>query len=303
MSITQLPTQKTKKLMDPHKVNIVLYGPNGIGKTTFVNDCEDCMIIAPEAGQNAIEGYVQSVNTWEEFHDVCVLIKSGSHRYKRIAIDTGPGLYRLCLNHYCKKSGVEHISLAEGGWGRGPDVANNAFLTHIQGLTMLPYGLIFISHATKQTIKSASSADYIQHTVDLPEREKNPIRSQILGLFDIVFYMTLQRVNDPDEDENNTTDIKYRRVLKVEPSIYYEARDRYRYLPPTIILPERPENSYNTYVNAFIKGRNEKEGQGDGQHKRQEVPGVNDQSIPTEETKASTTSATTAGKTVNAEKK
>jgi|GEM_PF-299690 len=258
----QLPTQKRKKQVDPHGVNIVLYGPNGLGKTTWANMCENTFIMATEPGHDAIEGYVEQIYSWDQFHDFCTLLKQGNHNYKRVCIDTGPGLYRICLDHYCKKSNVNHISLAEGGWGRGPDVANNAFLAHIQGLALLPYGLIFISHMVEKTIKTPTAAEYTRFLVDLPEREKAPIRSQVLGLFDCIFYMTLQRVDGPVDGEDETTEIRYRRVLKTEPSAYYEARDRYHYLPPTIILPEPPANGYDAYVRAFERGRNEKEGTG-----------------------------------------
>ena len=212
-------------------------------------------IVASEPGQSAQEWYGHHCSSWGEMLTQLKLLKSGDHPYKTIVIDTAPGFYRqleekLCRENKEGKLPVNHIDKVEGGYGKGKDIASNQFFNVLQELCSLPYGVILIGHSIDREVEPASGEKYIKSVIDLPDKK----RSQFIGQFDPILFMTW---------EKRTTDagVKWARVLKTQPTPFYEAGDRHSVLPPTIELPDDPDGvgSYQAFIDAFESGVKTKE--------------------------------------------
>lgn len=242
-----LPTKKTPMQDDPSKLTIVLVGGNGVGKTTFASQAPDVLFIATEPGLHALESYNVAIETWEDFHQVCAELKEGGHGYKTIAIDTLTNLYKLCVAFFCKKYGVEHVSDIPG-FARGYDLVNNHIYNYVKALSYLPYGLFLICHSTEKHIEVPGQAKYIKLVADVPDS----IRKRLLGLADIQLYFTVEAL----QKENGT--VETRRVVKSQPTKFYEARDRFNYLPESLILPTGVDGSYDLFLSEFEAGKKRK---------------------------------------------
>jgi len=227
-----LPKEKTKPKTDLSEFTIFIYGHPKIGKTTFAAGFPDAVFLATEAGHNALSIFKIDLPDWEAFLEACRELAEGKHGFRNVIIDTVDNLWLLCRNHICAKNKIEHE--ADLAYGKGYALILSEFTRVLTKLSMLPYGLVLISHATVQEIQTRTGA---MHKV-VPSLPDKP-RKMILAMSDLVLYC--------DQDLVRTDDGKQtiRRVIRTQPNPNFEAGDRTGRLPEVIDL------DYRKFVEAF----------------------------------------------------
>ena len=227
-----LPKEKSKPKSELSEFTIFGYGMPKIGKTTFAAGFPDAVFLATEAGHNALSIFKVDLPDWDAFLEACRELAEGKHGFRNIIIDTVDNLWLLCRNHICAKNKIEH----EGdlAYGKGYALILNEFARVLMKLSMLPYGLVLISHATVQEIQTRTGA---MHKI-VPSLPEKP-RKLILGMADMILFF--------DQDIVRTDDGKQsiRRVIRTQPNPNYEAGDRTGRLPDVIDL------DYRRFVEAF----------------------------------------------------
>ena len=148
-----LPTQKTKPKYDPGLLTILIYGPAGIGKSTFCSRAEEVLFLPTEPGLNAIEAYQYPlIEKWVQLLQALEEIKAGGHQFKTLVIDTLNNAHKLCAEYICKKNGVQHETDIPGN-SKGYALINNEFYRVMKQFAGLPYGFYMTAHQREQTIK------------------------------------------------------------------------------------------------------------------------------------------------------
>lgn len=227
-----LPTTKTAPKAQLSDYTVLLYGQSKAGKTSMCSQAQDALFLATEPGLNALEVFQVSITKWEDMLQACAEIAEGKHQFKTIIIDTIDNAYKMCADHMCKKSGVDHES--DLGYGKGYALINNEFQRVLNKLAFLPYGLILISHA--QTKEVDTRTGKIMRTVPtLPDKA----RKIVVGLVDMILYCDLETVKGEDGKSS------VQRVLRTKPHLSYDAGDR------TGRLPEVLPMNYPAFVEAF----------------------------------------------------
>ena len=92
-------------------------------------------------------------------------------------------------------------------------------------LSYLPYGLVMISHAELEEVKTRTGS----YHKTVPALREKP-RKVILGMADMILLCDIETVPGPDGQPT------MRRVMRTKPSPYWEAGDRTGRLPETIDL-------------------------------------------------------------------
>ena len=90
MAIDILNIEKSKIKPGLEGKIILLSGEKKTGKTTFLSELPDCLIIGLEPGTNLLSGVtVQPCNTWTEFKQIVKQLKSdeAKKKYKYVGID------------------------------------------------------------------------------------------------------------------------------------------------------------------------------------------------------------------------
>lgn len=106
-------------------IKLVLYGPEGIGKTTLASQFPDPIFIDLEHGADLMDiRRVEPPASWVEFH---TLMKDfiAEKPCKTVIIDTADAAEVLCSNYVCKKNGK--TSIEEFGYGKGYTYLGEAF--------------------------------------------------------------------------------------------------------------------------------------------------------------------------------
>ncbi|MFB3882437.1 MAG: ATP-binding protein [Armatimonadota bacterium] len=221
-----LPTQPTPPKRELADLTILEYGFPKAGKTTWASHFPNSIFLATEAGQNAIECFQVPIDSWATFLAACNELAQGNHGFRTIVIDTVDNLWLLCQQHVCGKHKVEHES--DLPYGKGYGLILTEFQRVLTKLSYLPYGLVMISHAELEEVKTRTGS-YHRTVPALRERP----RKIILGMADMILYCDLETV--PGADGQPTL----RRVMRTKPSPYWEAGDRTGRLPETIDLDFR----------------------------------------------------------------
>jgi hypothetical protein len=225
-----LPESKSEPLTDLASFVLMLYGDPKVGKSTFASQMPDPIFLATEAGLNALSVYQARVQNWEDFLQVCGELEK-TKKFGTVVIDTLDNAYQQCLEYVCKANAMSHPADLE--WGKGWSLVNKEFQRVIVKLSMMPRGLLLISHAQHLTIKTRTQ----EITKAVPTLPKSG-RRFVVGLADIIMYAEVVDTEDG-----------MKRIIRTDPSEYWEGGDRTGRLPAVIPL------SYGAVEKAFKEGK------------------------------------------------
>src|SRR4051794_22000676 len=99
--VSVLPHEKTTPKFGLSNGTTVIYGPGKVGKTTLASRIapEHTLFLATEPGQGAIEAFVQPIKDWPDFLIALEALKTETHPYRLVVVDTVDELLRMCADH------------------------------------------------------------------------------------------------------------------------------------------------------------------------------------------------------------
>lgn len=227
--------------IQPHKVSTDLsgyitfiYGSYKTGKTTLATQMDKSLLIAFEAGYNALPNVrAIDVGSWGEMKQIFRELKKPEVRaeYSNICLDTVDVAADKCKKYICQQNDIEELGdLPYGkGWTKFKEEFNEVF----RGLTQLGYGVFFIGHD-----KEAKDND--GNITNIRPALSNSTREIIAGMADIYGYAKQQGA-----DKNSAL------VLR-DKTGFIECGCRFKYVPDVI------EMNYNSLIQA-IHGAIDKE--------------------------------------------
>lgn len=146
-------------------LRIVLYGPEGIGKTTFAAGAPNVVFLGTEDGFGtlSVERFEAPANWSALLDDVRALI-SQPHEYKTLALDTLDWLESLLWRHICDLGEVDSIEKYGQGFGKGYVRAVELFDELLRMLDELRVRrgmhIVCLAHSHIKTVKNPTGADY-----------------------------------------------------------------------------------------------------------------------------------------------
>lgn len=153
---------------------LIVYGPPGVGKTTFAADFPKPIFLGAEDGTSTLD--VHRLPQPQSVHDVFAAVKeltTEAHDYKTLVIDSLDWIEPLVNAEVCKKAGVSNIE--EIGYGKGHVAALKIWQEMIQYLTALrekrAMHLVMIAHAHIKTISDPKEQkSFDRYTLKLHEK-------------------------------------------------------------------------------------------------------------------------------------
>lgn len=209
-----------------------------VGKTSLVSKFNKVLILAFEAGYNALHNvHVQPIKTWGDWKSVvrqfCTK-KEIQERFETVAIDTVDQAWSLCVKYICNQNGIE--KLGDLPYGQGYDLAKSEFEQPLRDLAFSGVGISFISHSTEKTFKNEKGEDYTQIVPALPSRPYDIVNKMV----DIIGYI---REVKSEKGSN--------RYIFLRGDDRFLAGSRYSYIKPRIDL------SYDALVDALYEAIDE----------------------------------------------
>ncbi|MGN0974925.1 MAG: ATP-binding protein [Gemmiger sp.] len=117
----------------PAPVKIVLYGPEGIGKSTFASQFPDPVFIDTEGGTKRLNvARLPAPTSWSMLMDEVAEVARGNVPCGTLVIDTADWAERLCIDAVCARFKVNGIE--DFGYGKGYTYAKEEFARLLDAL-------------------------------------------------------------------------------------------------------------------------------------------------------------------------
>ena len=149
-----LPTKKSVIAQSIQDHIMMIYGPPGIGKTTFVNDLSDStLFISTDRGTRYMSALRKEVNNYEELNRVLSTLESESaEAYDIICLDHIDDINLMVEDYTCEQLGID--ALGDVGYAKGWKMYRKGIWTILQRLLRLNRGIALIAHETIKTIRT-----------------------------------------------------------------------------------------------------------------------------------------------------
>jgi len=155
---------------------VVIYGPQGVGKSTFGSESPKPIFVCTEDGVDNIPvDQMPRPATWNDLLANVRRVAEGKHEYKTLVLDTLNGAVDLAVQHICatQYSGQMVAKRGDGGfraWGQGFDSTSDE-----QRNLLIPFdqcrkrgmGVIVLAHAGIQNVRNPISGDYSKCAPDI----------------------------------------------------------------------------------------------------------------------------------------
>lgn len=140
----------TGKVVRPHLA--IIYGPDGVGKTTFAAGAPKPLFLGAEDGTNSLDvARLPGLTSIEKFKEAMQALISEQHNYKTIIIDSLDWLETLVWAKVVKDEGKSNIkSIEDFGYGKGYAYALDEWkqmLPLVAGLRDKGLNVLVIAHS------------------------------------------------------------------------------------------------------------------------------------------------------------
>lgn len=146
------------KVARPHL--ILIYGPDGVGKTTFAASAPKPVFLGTEQGTNFLDvARFPTPKNWTEVQAAVLELTTEAHEYKTLVIDSIDWLEPLLYEQICREHGAKSIELAAGGYGKGYTEALERWGQFMKMINVLretrAMNVILIAHSETKTFNDA----------------------------------------------------------------------------------------------------------------------------------------------------
>lgn len=205
-------------------LKVVIYGVEGIGKSTLASQCPDPIFIDVEGGTSQLNvRRVQRPNTWEELISMILEIARTVGICKTLVLDTADWCETLCAEHICAKynqKSIESFNYGKGytllaeEWGR--------LISALNAVIAAGINVVVLAHARQRKIELPDQAGSFDHYELKLTRQVAPILKEWADLLLFCNYETFVITTD----SNSKKATGGRRVMYTSHSPVYDAKNR-----------------------------------------------------------------------------
>ena len=231
-------------------LRVVIYGPGGIGKSTFGAQAPGAIFLGPEDGSSRLDvARFPSPRDWIDVLDAVRTLTTEEHDFRTLVIDSADWLEPLCWAHTCAVA--RRADIEAFGFGKGYVAALEEWrklLAAIEGLRRAKrMHVVVIAHTVVATYKNPEGEDYDRFTLKLHRGAAGLLTEWCDELAFANF-----RTHSSKVDPKGTRGRGYgsERVLYTERRAAFDAKSRHG-LPPEMTL------SWDEFFTATQRGASE----------------------------------------------
>ncbi len=154
----------------------IVYGPPGVGKTTFGASAEGALIIDCENGAGAVQCQrTPYLSAWSEIDAWLTTLETEDHPYKVVAIDSLDWLLRRIEEQVSGAIGKVEATLnrSHGGYGNGKQVMKNyvyqQLLPRLDRIVNRGIAVLLLAHAKRTEITDVDGITTEKTTAEIPD--------------------------------------------------------------------------------------------------------------------------------------
>lgn len=149
---------------------LVVYGAEGVGKTTFGASCPSPILLPCEDGAANVDcDKFPLIQSYGDFQAALGAVAREEHQYQTVVIDTADWLERLVWADACRKHGKDGIE--DFGYGKGYIVVLDWWRDVLRGLDYLRdergMAVVVLAHAKIEKFQDPESDGYDRYSLKL----------------------------------------------------------------------------------------------------------------------------------------
>lgn len=230
---------------------IMIYGSEGVGKSTFGASAPGAIFIQTEDGLGEINcKKFPLAHTISEVISELTALRDEPHDFQTVVVDSADWLERIIFDEVCREYGVRSIEKADGGYGKGYTHA----LTHWRKVINLLQELrdkrnmmvILVAHAKVERFEDPENAAYDRYTPRLHKHAASLIAEWVDA---VLFANKKFRVTKDSNDRSIAAPIGAdggERIIRTVGSPACIAKNRYG-------LPSELPLSWQAFIDAYQK--------------------------------------------------
>jgi len=203
---------------------IVIYGPEGIGKTTLANQFPAPVFVDIEDSTSWMNVNRLTCNSWRDILDAIKFLKTEKHAFKTIVFDTADWAERFCVQHIC--GNASKTSIEDFGYGKGYTYLTEEFakmLTSLVPLIDAGMNVIFVAHCTVKKIEQPDETGSYDHYEFKCTRQTSPLLKEWAEAVLFVNYHVIVRQND---NKRSKAIGGRKRIIHTQHTAAYDAKNR-----------------------------------------------------------------------------
>jgi hypothetical protein len=166
-----LGSVKSGKISQP--LRVLLYGPEGVGKTTFGANAPTPIFLGAEDGHANLDvAYFPEPHSWSDILDAVRVLANDKHDYQTLVLDTLDWLEPFCWRAVCaagRKAGIEDF-----GFGKGYVAALDEWRVLVSALETMRrsrrMNVVMLAHSQVKTFKNPEGEDYDRYSLKVHEK-------------------------------------------------------------------------------------------------------------------------------------
>ena len=154
---------------DNRPPRLMIYGQEGVGKSTFGANAPAPIFVQTEDGLGEIDcAKFPLAKSLAEVTNALKALRDEEHSYQTVVIDSLDWLERLIFDEICRAYGVRSIEKADGGFGHGYTIAVNYWRDILSLLDELRnkrnMAVILLAHAKVERFEDPESSAYDRYS-------------------------------------------------------------------------------------------------------------------------------------------
>jgi AAA domain len=242
-----LSAVKSGRIEQP--LRVLVYGPEGIGKTTFGSNAPEAIFLCSEDGTSQFDvRRFETPETWAHVLEAVDELTTADHQYQTLVFDTLDWLEPILWRHVCEfyrgPKGEKFTTIEGFGWGKGYTEAVTEWRALIAKLEKLRrvkrMNIVLLAHAHVRPYQNPTGDNYDRFTLKINEKAAGLWREWV----DDLLFTNYETFTRKDKDATRAKGVSNgARVMHSERRAAFDAKNR-NGLPETMAL------DWHEYANA-----------------------------------------------------
>ncbi len=252
-----LVQEASRIVVDPRKYLTYVYGPPGVGKTSFCSQIDGHYFLSCEPGTSGVSIFGENILSWDDFLAKCgelvEALKSGftdQRAITTIVIDSYDALWAQCAEVVMKTerfmvkgtlSMFKNVDDVE--YGKAYKRVNTIVIEKIKKLKLLGFGVVLIGHQKEKEIEWNG-----QKVTTVRLALSDSAEQAIVKECDAVGWFTIEREIKKNE-RLEIVSVEKGRYAYWQPAFGRQAKHRLKNFPERLDLPL--DNGWGVYEKTF----------------------------------------------------